>query len=70
MRWAECLITPTKRGQHGLSSMVQEIEVEVKKVWYVGFESDNNTICCKYKQFGRGVKMMKILNYRVGRQVI
>ena len=42
------------RETNALSSMIQKIEVEVKKVRYVGPECDNNAICCKYKQFGRG----------------
>jgi len=43
--------------------MIQKIEVEVKKVRYVGFESNNDTICCKYKQFGRGVKISSCVRF-------
>ena len=46
-------LTVRRGGQDILPSMVQEIEIVMKKVWYVGFVSDNKGYLCKYNHFGR-----------------
>ena len=33
------------RDSNGLSSMIEEVEVVVKKMRYVGFVADNNAVC-------------------------
>lgn len=40
----------------GLSSMIQKIEVIMKKAKYVGFVIDNNAICANIINLGDGVK--------------
>jgi hypothetical protein len=51
------------RGTIELSSMIQKIEVIMKKVRYVDPAIDNKSYLCKDNQFRRGVKMMIALSY-------
>jgi hypothetical protein len=49
---------PVRQGGqlNGLSSMIEQIEIIMKKVKYVGFVIDNQGVCANIINLGDGVK--------------
>lgn len=45
---------PGRETSYWLASMIQKVEVVVKKVRYVGLVADNNAICANIVNLGEG----------------